>query len=255
VADLFNSPDLMPTLLGFAGLPVPEGLAGADLSAAGDGPDSAFLGAPVSYSTLRRTGFAEYRGVRDARYTYVRTRSGPWLLYDNVADPDQLRNLCGDPAYAAEQQRLDTAVDSWLAHLGDQFLDGDAYLARDGLEHYFEAHEPIGSASTDQWRSTHPRAWRISIDTQLDRLLADAAARELVKELAPSLLEEREPLHARRSIRLLAMASPGLVSATRLAELDARLLALPERAPNARNEVSEMAWPLPRRLTPGSLSS
>lgn len=250
VGDLFNSPDLMPTLLGFAGLPVPEGLMGEDLSAPGNGPGSALLGAPVSYSTLRRTGFAEYRGVRDSRYTYVRTRTGPWLLYDNVADPDQLRNLCGDPSYAAELQRLDGAVDGWLARLGDEFLDGGAYLARDGLEHYFEAHEPIGSASTDQWRATHSRAWRYSIDTQLSRLLADPDARALVEDLASPLLEDPHPLLARRSIRLLAMASPGLLPPSALAELDARLLALPERSPSPRNDVSEMAWPPPVRLTP-----
>lgn len=247
---LFNSTDLMPTLLGFAGLPVPDGLAGEDLSVPGAGPAAAFLGAPVSYSTLRRTGIAEYRGVRDARHTYVRTLDGPWLLYDNVADPEQLRNLCSDPAYAGEQQRLDAMLDGWLTRLDDDFLPGDRYLVRDGLAHYFEAHEPIGSASTSEWRATSPRAWRYSIDTQLARLDADPAARAILTEVAPQVLEPGAPLHERRSIRLLAMADPDLLDDATLADLDERLAALGELPPHPRNQVADIAWPPAARLTP-----
>ncbi len=250
VADLFNSPDLMPTLLGFAGLPVPDGLAGVDLSAPGAGPDAAFLGAPVSYSSLRRTGIAEYRGVRDGRFTFVRTRTGPWLLYDNQADPDQRRNLRGETEYAAEQARLEKTLDDWLARLDDSFLPGEDYLSRDGLEHYFEAHEPIGFAATEQWRATHPRAWRFSIDSQLEHLEADAVARAVVAELAPQLLVTREPPHERRSIRLLAMSDPDLILEPTLAELDRRLAAVGERPPVPRNAVTAPAWPPAGRLTP-----
>jgi hypothetical protein len=42
----------------------------------------------------------EYRGLRTKRYTYVRALAGPWLLFDNLADPYQMDNLIGEPEYA-----------------------------------------------------------------------------------------------------------------------------------------------------------
>ena len=49
-----------------------------------------------------------WRGVRTKRYTYVHLLGhGPWLLYDNQADPYQLNNLIGKPEQAALQERLE----------------------------------------------------------------------------------------------------------------------------------------------------
>ncbi|MGH3366756.1 MAG: sulfatase family protein, partial [Nocardioidaceae bacterium] len=49
----------------------------------------------------------EYRGVRTERYTYVeRRRTGFIELYDRLRDPYQLRNVAGEPAYAATQDEL-----------------------------------------------------------------------------------------------------------------------------------------------------
>ena len=63
---------------------------------------------------------------------------GPWLLYDNVADPYQMHNLCDDPAYAEVQNALEDDLQAWLARLDDDFLPGQVYLERDGLTHYRE---------------------------------------------------------------------------------------------------------------------
>ncbi|WP_205857680.1 sulfatase, partial [Phytoactinopolyspora endophytica] len=240
---LFNSPDLMPTLLGYAGLPVPPGVTGADLSVPEAGTPSAFLCVPAAYSSLRRAGLEEYRGVRDQRYTYVRTRSGPWLLYDNIDDPQQLRNRCGDPALAAEQDRLDQELDRWLTRLGDEFLPGEEYLGRDGYQHYFEANEPLGCSGTDQWQSTNGRGRFFSVDTQLSAVLAHPDARAVVEELGPRLLEAGEPLHDRRSVRLLAMCEPAAIIDERLKELDRRLTALGTRPVGPEGDVALPAWP------------
>jgi arylsulfatase A-like enzyme len=94
-----NTPDIMPTLLSMAGLPATDGVQGTDYSRLALGaraPDSAaFLNLPVPFGEARRTGIAEYRGLRTERYTYVRSIHGPWLLYDNQTDPYQMHNLCG----------------------------------------------------------------------------------------------------------------------------------------------------------------
>jgi len=250
---LFNSPDLMPTILGFAGLPIPSSVSGTDLSDPHAGEPSAFLGAPVAYSSLRRSGIDEYRGVRDGRYTYVRTRTAPWLLYDNVADPFQLTNLCGDPALAAEQARLETELQRWLGRLDDEFLPGDVYLERDALEHYFEVNEPIGFSGSDQWTSTTARGRHFSIDTPLSAIGVSDAARAVVTRYAPGLLDFTGPLDGRRSVRLRAMAEPTLLTPDALRELDERLLALDERVAEPADSVALGAWPPAVRLTPVAL--
>jgi arylsulfatase A-like enzyme len=48
-----------------------------------------------------------YTGVRTDRYTYVVwTETGETELYDRKADPHQLSNVAGDPAYAAVEAEL-----------------------------------------------------------------------------------------------------------------------------------------------------
>lgn len=156
-----NSPDIMPTLLGLANIAVPEGLQGVDYSAAIRGdtaslPDSAFISMPAAFGDGRAHGFAEYRGVRTDRYTYIRSINGPWLLYDNVADPYQMRNLIDRPEAADIQQQCELELQRWLERLGDAFLPGDDYLRRDGLSHYHEVKVPIKPVTSPwgDWHST-----------------------------------------------------------------------------------------------------
>lgn len=47
-----------------------------------------------------------YRGVRTARYTYVRYHDGFVELYDRATDPEQLRSVAGQPRYRALQAEL-----------------------------------------------------------------------------------------------------------------------------------------------------
>ena len=72
----------------------------------------------------------EWRAVRTARYTYARTLQGAWLLYDNTADPYQLRNLVADSRYAALRSELDGELTAWLARTHDEFLPAAAYRER-----------------------------------------------------------------------------------------------------------------------------
>lgn len=155
-------PDIMPTLLGLAGLPQAAGPQGADHSALirGQRKDekepAALLNLPASFSVVRRQGFAEYRGVRTPRYTYVRSIHGPWLLYDNQRDPYQKRNLVGKEN--ALQSRLERKLDGLLKKAGDEFLPGARYVERARATHYREVNAEVGRVKSPwgDWEST----WR-----------------------------------------------------------------------------------------------
>jgi arylsulfatase A-like enzyme len=133
-----DTPDIMPTLLGLAGVTVPATVQGTDLSpvlrserAADDNAALIMCVSPFGVWS-RDVGGKEYRGLRSGRYTYVRDLSGPWLLYDNQADPYQSKNLVGQPAYAELQGDLDVQLSVKLAAIADPFLPGDWYIKKWG---------------------------------------------------------------------------------------------------------------------------
>jgi arylsulfatase A-like enzyme len=82
----------------------------------------------------REAGGKEYRGLRTGRYTYVRDLNGPWLLYDDEADPYQQHNLVNAPGAAKVQAKLDALLARRLRDNGDAFAPGDAYLEKWGYE-------------------------------------------------------------------------------------------------------------------------
>jgi arylsulfatase A-like enzyme len=134
VDTLINVWDLMPTLLALAGVQCPPTVQGLDLS-------GAITGAPFDepHATLAAciAPFAEYRGeewraVRTKRHSYARSLSGPWLLYDNAADPYQMENLVNRPDHAALQRELEESLQSLLAEFGDEFAPAETYIERWG---------------------------------------------------------------------------------------------------------------------------
>jgi arylsulfatase A-like enzyme len=144
-----NVIDVMPTLLGLAGLPVPEPVEGVDLSPfltgeRQDPPESVLIMNPCPFSigdsrgddqypNFRGMRF-EYRGVITGRYTYVRTIDGPWMLYDNREDPYQLANLIDDAEHAETRDRLDGLMRAHMASIDDEFLTREEYYERLGIE-------------------------------------------------------------------------------------------------------------------------
>ncbi len=95
-----GTPDIMPTILGLMGLPVPQETEGMDMShlalgKKGPEPDAALLQG-MGHTYLWEDGF-EWRGLRDKQYTYaVYRRDGSELLFDNLNDPLQTKNLIDD---------------------------------------------------------------------------------------------------------------------------------------------------------------
>jgi arylsulfatase A-like enzyme len=129
-----TTPDLMPTVLGLAGVAPPPAIRGRDLSpvlrqetAAYDEPALIMCVTPFA-NWSRALGGMEYRGLRTDRYTYVRNLTGPWMFYDNAIDPYQLNNLVGLPDFAGVQSDLDMQLAARLADIGDQFHEGDWYI-------------------------------------------------------------------------------------------------------------------------------
>lgn len=120
--------DMLPTLLGLSGLETPKSVAfdGLDLQEAARGGASdqrdAILimkltegGNPYALNAMR-----PWRGVRTKQYTYARRLDlGPWLLFDNEADPYQLKNLIDDPAYADLVAEMETTLACLLEEAGD----------------------------------------------------------------------------------------------------------------------------------------
>jgi arylsulfatase A-like enzyme len=136
--------DVMPTLLGLAGLSIPEPVEGIDLSPfirgdRQDPPTAALLMNPCPFSigdprgddqvpTFRGMRL-EYRGVRTERYTYVRTIDRPWLLYDNRNDPYQKENRIDDPAFKAVRDELESIMRTEMQRLDDGFHPKETYYA------------------------------------------------------------------------------------------------------------------------------
>jgi N-sulfoglucosamine sulfohydrolase len=161
VEELVSFIDLAPTVLAFAGVPVPSHLQGRVLA----GPHA---GGPPQYVFAARDRMdIEYdmmRTARDARFRYIRnfapeqpyaghipyrnqsaimqewlklqaagSLSGPpalWMrtsrpaeeLYDTQADPHQIRDLSAEPAHRATLERMRHAVTEWMARTSDQGL-------------------------------------------------------------------------------------------------------------------------------------
>lgn len=131
-----TTPDILATLLGLAGVPIPGSVEGDDLSGVVRDPKSASDRAALyenvaPFAHLGEAGQAnnrEYRAIRTSRHTYVRDLNGAWLLYDNEKDPYQLENLAGTPEAASLQKELDGKLQAELKERADEFHDGQYYI-------------------------------------------------------------------------------------------------------------------------------
>ncbi len=155
IAAPIGAPDFMPTILGLCGVGVPATCEGENYAA--EVRDS--KPAPADRAVLilcpspfgewaRRRGGVEYRGVRTVRYTYVRNLDGPWMLFDNQADPFQQTNLVNTPVAAKLQAKLDAQLQTLLTKTGDEFLPAPALLKRAGYR--VGKNETVGYSNSAQ---------------------------------------------------------------------------------------------------------
>lgn len=133
LATPLNTPDILPTLLALSGLQIPKSVEGTDYSALVRGgaepPEASALIMSVSpFDVAAKT--LEYRGIRTARYSYVRRLDGPWLLFDNQIDPLQQTNLVNVAAHGDLQRRLDAQLTEKLKSIHDDFRPREYYLEK-----------------------------------------------------------------------------------------------------------------------------
>lgn len=122
--------DVLPTLLSFAGIPIPSSLEGENLAPRlRSGRDDAERTALFMAVHGAPGEGPEYRALRNGRFTFVRTLEGPAYLFDNEKDPLQLTNLIADPAFATLRDDLNQRLTAELARIKDDFRPGPSYLA------------------------------------------------------------------------------------------------------------------------------
>lgn len=142
----FGLTDTLPTLFSLMGISIPSGIEGADFCPVLTGEstnvqDSAPILWPCNAVSWGKRwtdlgdhrqgsprGFRRpYRGIRTRTHTYVRDLAGPWMLYDNEADPYQMQNLIEEGRSHAIPPELENMLNEWLERTGDTFEDTAYY--------------------------------------------------------------------------------------------------------------------------------
>ena len=112
----FGSVDVMPTLLGFAGAPIPAAVQGTDVSALLLGktakePDAVFL---ANYARGGTGGKLAAAAIRTKEWLFALSAENPqnedWLLYDMKNDPYQMKNLVANAAFGKTKELLRTRL-------------------------------------------------------------------------------------------------------------------------------------------------
>jgi len=106
--------DLFPTIAGLAGVALPEGVEGLDLSGLWRGDATAVRG--EIYTAYED----KMRAVRDRRFKLITYPPlGHVQLFDLERDPWELANLADGPEYAEERARLEALLESEHSRLDD----------------------------------------------------------------------------------------------------------------------------------------
>jgi arylsulfatase A-like enzyme len=138
---MFSLLDLPSTMLGLLGKSVPEAMQGVDLAPQIVGRAShadraviiaehraVIIAEHTCVDQASGMGIPPWRGVKTKTHTYAKSPDGPWLLYDDVADPYQMNNLVADPAAADILSELDAELMRQLDRFGDSVMTMDESL-------------------------------------------------------------------------------------------------------------------------------
>lgn len=144
---VLNLIDLYPTLGTMLGFNTPDDLHGRDMAGhlrngTKPGDNAALCAAYHTFGnwprqTANHPEFyrsREYRGLRNERFTYMEDLNGPWMLFDNEADPYQLENLVGSVDHNDLQTAMAERLKARLAAVGDEFKPGMDMVREWGYE-------------------------------------------------------------------------------------------------------------------------
>jgi arylsulfatase A-like enzyme len=135
VDTLFSHVDMPATLLGLAGITVLQAFQGADLSRVAlgqttSGPDAVLLQIFVPFGPDQVT--MPWRGIITDRFTYAQYEKAPWVLFDNLNDPDQMTNLADNPAHAKLRVQLESKLAALMASKRDSWSFNSSELVEEG---------------------------------------------------------------------------------------------------------------------------
>jgi len=137
VCDTLYTPiDHMPTLCALAGIRCSAMTDGTDLSAdaLGTGASSREVVLIANYTShwdyfQTGTNWPEWRGVHTKQHTYWRWLTGQEELYDNLADPYQMKNLASEASAGRVKERLQADLKRLMTDAHDEFLKGSDYAS------------------------------------------------------------------------------------------------------------------------------
>ncbi|MEM7537573.1 MAG: sulfatase [Chloroflexota bacterium] len=131
--------DLVPTLLGACGVPLPDGLQGRDVSSVwrGEGAPADSAHTPGASESVylqnmahgwpnRDNWVGRWRGVRTERWTYARwfgNERGPWL-FDRQNDPLEMVNLANSAEARPALEEMEARLHRWMEATHDPFEYG-----------------------------------------------------------------------------------------------------------------------------------
>ncbi len=131
--------DLPTSLLGLAGVGAPAGTDGLDLhrvfvTPGAEGRDACYIFDLIPCHQAAARGGTEWRGLRTRRHTFARSAADDgFVLFDNIDDPYQVRNLIGDPGMAPLHRQLAERLEAMIrGH--DALLPWDELIRRYGLK-------------------------------------------------------------------------------------------------------------------------
>lgn len=128
---VFSHVDAVPTLLGLAGVEIPDAMEGfsyADHIRGRKGkalPESAPL---MIYTKTEMNEWDCWRGVRTRRYKYARFQDKPWVLYDLEKDPFETHNLIESSEHRKIMARFDGEIERRMDRVKDSWKELEDWL-------------------------------------------------------------------------------------------------------------------------------
>ncbi len=120
---MVNHVDLAPTLLEFAGLPIPADMQGYSLKSILTGQAENVRDASYYHFYSHGERLPEMIGVRTATHKLIHypgmKPKYQWELFDLVNDPDEMNNRYRDPSYSEIREQLKTTLRQLIRDLDD----------------------------------------------------------------------------------------------------------------------------------------
>jgi arylsulfatase A-like enzyme len=121
---MVNHVDLAPTILDFAGLPIPEDMQGYSLKPILEGRAEKVRDASYyHFYSHGKNNLPEMIGVRTATHKLIHypemEGSYRWELFDLERDPDEMKNVYDDPAYEEAREQMKLELKRLIQNLDD----------------------------------------------------------------------------------------------------------------------------------------